>query len=57
MLVHLAHVLHEAGKADDAVAAAGKAIALFERKGATFFVEKTKGLIDEWSRGASPPRD
>jgi hypothetical protein len=57
MLVHLAHVLHEAGKAADAVAAAREAMGLYERKGATFFAERTQGLIDEWSRGASPPGD
>jgi hypothetical protein len=49
ILVHLAHVLHESGKGEEAVATARDAIALYERKGATFLVEKTQRLIDEWS--------
>ncbi len=49
MLVHLAHVLREAGKADEAVTAAREAVALYDRKGATFFVERTQRLIDEWT--------
>jgi hypothetical protein len=49
-LVHLAHVLQEAGKPDEAVASAREAVALYDRKGATFFVEKTQRLMDEWSR-------
>jgi tetratricopeptide (TPR) repeat protein len=47
--VHLAHVLREAGKNDEAVAAAREAVALYEQKGATFFVERTQRLIDEWT--------
>jgi ATP/maltotriose-dependent transcriptional regulator MalT len=48
-LVHLAHVLREAGKLDEAVAMAREAVALYERKGATFFVERTQRLIDGWT--------
>jgi tetratricopeptide (TPR) repeat protein len=48
-LVHQAIVLHESGKGEEAVATARDAIALYERKGATFMVEKTQRLIDEWS--------
>ncbi|HUG94963.1 MAG TPA: hypothetical protein VMK30_02335, partial [Pleomorphomonadaceae bacterium] len=49
VLVHLAHVLREAGKNDEAVAAARKAEALYEQKGATFFVEQMQRLVDEWT--------
>ena len=49
MLVHQALVLRESGKAEEAVAAASEAVALYERKGATFFVERTQRLIDDWS--------
>jgi hypothetical protein len=35
---------------DEAVAAAREALALYERKGATFFVDQTKRLIEEWTR-------
>ena len=48
-LVHLATVLQEAGKPDEAIASAREAMALYDRKGATFFVEKTQRLIDEWN--------
>ena len=48
-LVHLARVLHESGKGEDAVAAAREAMALYERKGATFLAAKTQGLIEEWT--------
>ena len=47
-LVHLAHVLAAAGKADDAVATAREALALYERKGATYLVQRTGDLIQEW---------
>jgi len=50
VLVHLAHVLWAAGKPDEAVAAARKALALYEQKGATLFVAQTQRLIDEWTR-------
>jgi tetratricopeptide (TPR) repeat protein len=50
VLVHQAKVLRESGKANEAVAAAREGLALYERKGATFFVEQTQRLIDEWSR-------
>ena len=46
-LVHLARVLQAAGKADEAVAAARQAMELYDRKGATFFVERTRKLIEE----------
>jgi class 3 adenylate cyclase/tetratricopeptide (TPR) repeat protein len=49
-LVHLAWVLRESGKGDGAGAAARQGLALYEQKGATFFVEQTRRLIDEWSR-------
>lgn len=45
---HLAHVLHDAGRTADAVEAARIARELFERKGATFFVERMDRLIAEW---------
>jgi hypothetical protein len=31
------------------VAAARQAVALYEQKGATFFVERTQRLIEEWA--------
>lgn len=46
---NLARVLHEAGKRDEAVAAAREAISRYEQKGATFFVERTQRLIEEWT--------
>jgi class 3 adenylate cyclase/tetratricopeptide (TPR) repeat protein len=52
VVVHLAHVLREAGKAGEAVAAAREALTLYEQKGATFFVEQTQRLIDEWAADA-----
>jgi class 3 adenylate cyclase/tetratricopeptide (TPR) repeat protein len=48
-LVHLAHVLREAGEVDEAVSAAREAVALYDQKGATFFVERTQRLIDDWT--------
>jgi tetratricopeptide (TPR) repeat protein len=51
VLVHLAHVLHDAGTAKDAIAAAREALELYRQKGATFFVERTKRLIKSWARG------
>jgi hypothetical protein len=47
-LVHLANVLHTAGKGDEAVAAARQAVELYERKRATFLVERTRKLIGVW---------
>jgi class 3 adenylate cyclase/tetratricopeptide (TPR) repeat protein len=47
-LVHLATVLREAGKPEEAIASAREALALYDRKGATFFVEKTQRLVDDW---------
>ena len=48
-LEHLAHVLHAAGKTNEAVAAARHAVELYDRKGATFLVERARSLIREWS--------
>jgi tetratricopeptide (TPR) repeat protein len=48
-LVHLAHVLHAAGKGDEALVAARRATELYQRKGATVLVQRTKELIDSWS--------
>ena len=49
VLLHQAHVLHEGGKVDQALAAAREALDLYEQKGATFFVEQAQGLIDDWT--------
>jgi class 3 adenylate cyclase len=49
MLVHLARVLSEGEKVDEAVAAARKAVELYRQKGATFMVERTERLIEEWT--------
>jgi tetratricopeptide (TPR) repeat protein len=51
-LIHLGHVLYGAGKVDEAVAAAREATALYERKRATYLVERARGLQREW--GGSP---
>lgn len=51
VLVHLAHVLRESGKADEAVAAARESLALYEQKGATTYVERTDRLISDWTTG------
>ncbi|MEO6059730.1 MAG: tetratricopeptide repeat protein, partial [Candidatus Limnocylindria bacterium] len=48
-LVHLAHVLWQAGKVDEALAAAREATALYEQKGATVLVDQTERLIDVWT--------
>jgi tetratricopeptide (TPR) repeat protein len=48
-VVHLARVLHAAGKTEAAVATARTAMELYDRKRATFLVERTKDLIAEWS--------
>ena len=48
-LVNQAIVLRESGKADEAVEAAREGLALYERKGATYLVEKTQRLIDDWT--------
>jgi ATP/maltotriose-dependent transcriptional regulator MalT len=52
VLVHLAHVLREADKGEDALVAAREALSLYELKGATFFVDQSQRLIDEWSADA-----
>ncbi|MDH4335619.1 MAG: tetratricopeptide repeat protein, partial [Chloroflexota bacterium] len=49
VLVHLAQVLRQAGKADEALAAARDAAALYEQKGATFLVDRTERLVDGWT--------
>jgi len=49
VLIHQAMVLRESGKADEALAAAREGLALFERKGATYWVERTQRLIDDWT--------
>jgi tetratricopeptide (TPR) repeat protein len=49
VLVHLAHVLHETGKPNEALAAAREALELYQQKGATFFLEQTKRLIKSWA--------
>jgi ATP/maltotriose-dependent transcriptional regulator MalT len=49
-LVHVAHVLHESGKDGEALSTAREAEQLYARKGATFFEEKTRQLIESWSR-------
>jgi hypothetical protein len=46
----MARVLRAAGKHEEAVDAAGRAVEVYEAKGATFFVEHTRKLIDGWSR-------
>ena len=48
-LVNQAIVLRESGKAEEAMAAAREGLSLYEQKGATFFVEKTQRLIDDWT--------
>jgi tetratricopeptide (TPR) repeat protein len=48
-LVHLAQVLHGSGKVGEAVAAAREAAALYDRKGATYWVEQTQQLIEDWT--------
>ena len=45
-----AEVLHAAGKVDEARTAADAAIAVFDRKGATFSVEETRRMIASWDR-------
>jgi class 3 adenylate cyclase/tetratricopeptide (TPR) repeat protein len=47
-LVHLAHVLHAAGKGDEALAAGRQAAGLYEQKGATVLVQRTNELSDGW---------
>jgi tetratricopeptide (TPR) repeat protein len=48
-LVHLAHVLQEGGHGAEAIESAGTALDLFTRKGASFLVERTQRLIDDWA--------
>ncbi|MEO8252464.1 MAG: hypothetical protein ABI578_08310, partial [Chloroflexota bacterium] len=52
MAEHLAHVLHEAGKTDEALAAARQAMELYDRKGATFLVERAQNLVRQWGGAA-----
>jgi class 3 adenylate cyclase/tetratricopeptide (TPR) repeat protein len=49
VLVHQAKVLRESGKQDEALAAAREGLALYDQKGATFLVEQTQRLIDDWT--------
>jgi ATP/maltotriose-dependent transcriptional regulator MalT len=49
VLIQQAFILREAGKSEDGLAVARRALALFERKGATIFVEQAQRLIDEWT--------
>jgi class 3 adenylate cyclase len=49
-LVHLARVLHAAGKVAGALDSARQAAELYERKGATVLVGRTRALIEEWSK-------
>jgi class 3 adenylate cyclase/tetratricopeptide (TPR) repeat protein len=49
ILVHQALVLHESGKAEEAVKAARHGLALYDQKGAAFFVDQTQRLIDDWT--------
>ena len=51
-LVHLGHVLHAAGRVEEASAAAREAVGLYERKAATYLVERTRGLVRAW--GGAP---
>jgi class 3 adenylate cyclase/tetratricopeptide (TPR) repeat protein len=51
-LVHLGRVLYAAGNANEAIAAATEAAELYQRKGATFLVDRTRNLALEWG-GAS----
>lgn len=51
-LVHLAHVLHAAGKADEALAASRQAAELYAQKRATVLVQRTNELIAGWSAPA-----
>jgi class 3 adenylate cyclase/tetratricopeptide (TPR) repeat protein len=47
-LMHLGHILHAAGRDEDAAAAAHEAVQLYRRKGATFLVERAESLALEW---------
>jgi tetratricopeptide (TPR) repeat protein len=48
-LVHLAHVLQAGGHEAEAIESANTALDLFTRKGASFLVERTQRLIDDWA--------
>ena len=48
-LVHLGRVLQAAGKADEAIAAVEEAAELYQRKGATFLVDRARNLAREWA--------
>ena len=47
-LVHLGHVLHAGGKVAEALGSARESVELYDRKGATFLVERTRNLIRDW---------
>jgi class 3 adenylate cyclase/tetratricopeptide (TPR) repeat protein len=49
VLVHQALVLRESGKGAQALVAAREGLALYQRKGATYWVERTQRLIDAWT--------
>jgi class 3 adenylate cyclase len=48
-LVHLAHVLREAGKEAEAIETAQQAERLYQQKGAMLFERRTRKLIESWS--------
>lgn len=48
VLVHFAHVLHAAGKIDEARGAAREAVDLYRQKEATFPMARTESLLAEW---------
>jgi tetratricopeptide (TPR) repeat protein len=48
-LVHLAHVLQAGGHEAEAIESASGALDLFTRKGASFLLERTQRLVDDWT--------
>jgi tetratricopeptide (TPR) repeat protein len=48
-LVYQARVLRAAGKPDEALGVARRALGLYEQKQATFVADRTRRLIEEWS--------
>jgi hypothetical protein len=47
--VYQARVLRAAGKPEEAVVVARRALGLYEQKQATFVADRTRRLIDEWA--------